>query len=236
MSYRCGGSSILGRSDLILCCVEIALLGRRPIALSDGIGRSPAVAITVVGVGLAPVGAVVASANDRFVKGGEAVAAVVAEGSQEVEIATGGLLGPLAGLVDVAVVGAGAIGPFEAELVVGGGAAGLEEVGVGADSLALELEEVVVFRDFVEAVAELPALRGSVGGVFGGGEVGFGGSRDYGVRVRAVTDVLGDTGPGDAQAGVDAFDYAAGGGEGGLADAVAGPVLVGDGSSGGGKV
>ncbi len=182
--YRCGGGSGFGCGDLILGCVEVALLGWCPVTLGEAGAGGPAITVAIVVVGLAPIAAGGASADYGFVEGGEAIAAVVAEGGQEVEVAAGGLLGPLAGLDDVAVVGAGTVGPFEAELVVGGGAAGLEEVGVGADSLALELEEVVVFGDFVEAIAELPALRGSVGGVFGVCEIRIG--RDYGCVAGAV--------------------------------------------------
>ncbi len=89
----------------------------------------------------------------------------------------------MAGLGDVAVVGAGTVGPFEAELIVGGGAAGLEG-GVGPDALALQLQEGIVLRDFVEAVSELPTLGGSVGGVFGICEIRIG--RDYGCVAGAV--------------------------------------------------
>ncbi len=152
--------------------------------MGEAVGGGPAVAVAIIVVGLTPGAAGGASADYGFVEGGEAITAVVAVGGKEVEVAACGLWGPLAGLDDVAVVGAGTIGPFEAELVVGGGAAGLEEVGVGADSLALELEEVVVFGDFVEAVAELPTLGGSVGGVFGICEIRIG--RDYGCVAGAV--------------------------------------------------
>ena len=143
----------------------------------------PAVAVAIVVVGLAPGAAGGAAADYGFVEGGKAIAAVVAEGGQEVEVAAGGLSGPLAGLGDVAVVGAGTVGPFEAELVVGGGAAGLEGR-VGSDSLPLKLEEGIVLRDFVEAVAELPALGGAVGGVLGICEIRIG--RDYGCVAGAV--------------------------------------------------
>ncbi len=134
--YRCGGGSGFGCGDLILGVVEIALLGWCPVTLGEAGAGGPAIAVTIVAVGLTPGAAGGAAADYGFVEGGEAIAAVVAVGGEEVEVAAGGLSGPLAGLGDVAVVGAGTIGPFEAELVVGGGAAGLEG-GVGPDALAL---------------------------------------------------------------------------------------------------